>query len=158
MKYFEPLCPDAGSDVFWIYSKPFVMPPPLGAGDIMFSVPSVRLKHEIPSFDLCMGPLVHPTNHDRFTACPSIHPERFPGICQRTHWGNGLKFHMLMYVDHHQHWLAYGYGLLIFLILALFWLSEMGQIWGFRAFAGEHIEEMAWNFVGWCILTTFRTD
>ena len=39
----------------------FVMPPPLGAGGIMFSGcpsvrPSVRPKPEIPSFDLYMGP------------------------------------------------------------------------------------------------------
>ena len=29
---------------------------------------------------------------------------------------------------------------------------------GFRAFAGELMEGMAWNFTCWCILTTFRTD
>ena len=63
-----------------------------------------------------------------------------------------------MYRDHIQNWLVYGHGLLIFLILALFWLSETGQIWGFRVFPGEHMEEMAWNFARWCILTTFRTD
>ena len=28
----------------------------------------------------------------------------------------------------------------------------------FRAFAGERMEGMAWNFTCWCILTTFRTD
>ena len=69
--------------------------------------PSVRPKPEIPSFDLHMGPLVHPTNRNRFTACPSVcpsvrlsvRPERFPGICRRTHGGNGLKFYMLMYLD-----------------------------------------------------------
>ena len=128
--------------------------------------PSVRPKPEIPSFDLYMGPLVHPTNRNRFTACPSVHPsvcpsvrpERFPGICQRTHWGNSLKWYMLMYLDRLQNWLVYGHGLLIFLILALFWLSETGQIWGFRAFPGERMEEMASNFACWCILTTFRTD
>ena len=65
---------------------------------------------------------------------------------------------MLMYLDHLQNWLVYGHSLLIFLILALFWLSEMGQIWGFRAFSGECMEEMASNFAPWCILTTFRTD
>ena len=166
------------------------MPPPLGAGGIMFfglsvrpsvcpSVrPSVRPKPEIPSFDLHMGPLVHPTNRNRFTACasvrpsvclsvrlsvrpsvcPSVRPERFPGICRRTHGGNGLKFYMLMYLDRLQNWLVYDHGLLIFLILAQFWLSETGQIWGFRAFPGECMEEMASNFAGWCILTTFRTD
>ena len=148
-----------------------VMPPPLGAGGIMFSGcpsvrPSIRLKPEIPSFDLYMGPLVHPTNRDRFTGCPSVRPsvcpsvrpERFPGICRRTPGGNGLKFYMLMYLDHHQNWLVYGLGLLLILILALFWLSETGQIWGFRAFPGERMEGMAWNFACWCILTTFRTD
>ena len=36
--------------------------------------PSVRPKPEIPSFDLYMGPLVHPTNRNRFTACPSVPP------------------------------------------------------------------------------------
>ena len=55
------------------------MPPPLGAGGIMFSGcpsvrPSVRPKPEIPSFDLYIGPLVHPTNRYRFTACPSVRP------------------------------------------------------------------------------------
>ena len=109
-----------------------------------------------------MGPLVHPTNRNRFTAYPSVRlsvrPERFPGICRRTHGGNGLKFYMLMYLDHLQKRLVYGRGLLIFLILALFWLSETGQIWGFRAFPGERMEEMTWNFARWCILTTFRTD
>ena len=94
----------------------------------------------------------------RLSVCPSVRPERFPGICRRTHGGNGLKFCMLMYLDRLQNWLVYGHGLLIFLILALFWLSETGQIWGFRAFPGECMEEMASNFACWCILTTFRTD
>ena len=50
------------------------MPPPL---DIMLSgCPSVRPKPEIPSFDLYMGPLVHPINRNRFTACPSVRPSR----------------------------------------------------------------------------------
>ena len=58
-------------------AEPFFMPPPLGAGGIMLSGcasvrASVRPKPEIPSFDLYMGPLVHPTNRDRFTACPSV--------------------------------------------------------------------------------------
>ena len=82
----------------------------------------------------------------------------FPGIYRRTHGGNGLKFCVLMYLDHLQNWLVQGHSLLIFLILALFWLSETGQIWGFWAFPGERMEEMAWNFARWCILTIFRTD
>ena len=80
----------------------------------------------------------------------------FPGISRRTHEGNGLKFCTLMYLDHLQNWLLYGYGLLIFLILALFRLSETGQIWGSRAFPGERMEKMASNFAPWCILITFR--
>ena len=82
----------------------------------------------------------------------------FPGISWRTHGGNGLKFCMLMYLDHLQNWLVLGQGLLTFVILALFWLNETGQIWGFRAFSGECIEGMAWNIICCCILTTFRTD
>ena len=89
---------------------------------------------------------------------PSARPERFPGICRRLHGGISLKFYMLMYLDHLQNWLVYGHGLVIFLILALFGLSETGQIWGFRVFPGECMEEMTWNFARWCILTTFRTD
>ena len=59
------------------------------------------------------------------------------------HGGNGLKYGMLLYPDHIQNWLAYGYGLVIFLILVLFWLSETGQIWGFQAFSGKLMEEIA---------------
>ena len=94
----------------------------------------------------------------RPSVCPSVRPERFPGICRRMHGGISLKFYILMYLDHLQNWFVYGHSLLIFLILALFWLSETGQIWGFRAFPGERMEGMAWNFARWCILSTFRTD
>ena len=123
---------------------------------------SVRPKPEITSFHLYMSPLVHPTNRDHFVACPSIRPsfcpERFPGICRRTHGGNGLKFCILMYLGHLQNWLDYGHGLLIFHLLVSLWLSEMGHSWGFWAFPGECMFGMAWNCVCWCILTTFRTD
>ena len=128
--------------------------------------PSIRPKPEITSFYLYMGPFVHLTNRDHFVACPSerlsvglfFHPERFPGICRRTRGGNGLKFCMLMCLGHLQNWLDYGHGLLIFLLLASLWLSESGQIWGFRAFPGEHTVGMSWNFACWCILTIFRND
>ena len=130
---------------------------------------SVRPKPEIPSFHLDMGPLVHPTNPNRFTACPSVRssvcpsvcPERSPGICRGTHGGNGLNFYMVMYLDHLQNWFVYGCGLLLLVILALFWLSRLsktGQIGGFWAFPRERVERMAWNFARWCILTTSRTD
>ena len=55
---------------------------------------------------------------------------------------------MLIYPDNLQNWLDYGRGLLIFLILALFWLSETGQIWGFRPFPGEPIflhADVSWS-------------
>ena len=94
--------------------------------------PSVRSPKYLPSFHLYMSPLVHPTNRYHFT-------ERFPGICRRTHKGNGLKFYMVMYLDHLQNWFDYGHGLLIFLSLTPLWLSETGQIWGFRAFPGERM-------------------
>ena len=117
-----------------------------------------RRRHYV--FGLSVRPSVRPSvcPSVRPSVCPSVRPERFPGICRRMHGWIGLKFYMLMYLDHLQNWLVYGYGLLIFLILALFWLSETGQILGFRAFPGECMEEMVWNFARRCILTTFRTD
>ena len=148
---------------------------PLGAGGIMFSGcppvrPSVRPSVRSLKYPLLTcawvrwstRPTVTVLRHVRLSVstsvCPSVRPERFPGICRRTHGGNGLKFCSLMYLDDLLYWLVYGHGLLIFLILALFWLNEMGQIWGFRVFPGESWEGMAWNFACWCILTTFRTD
>ena len=82
----------------------------------------------------------------------------FPGISWRTLGENDPKFCMLMYLEHFQNWLDYDCSLLIFIILALFWLSEMGQIWGFRAFPGERMEGMAWNFGSCCIMVMFRID
>ena len=128
---------------------------------------SVRLKPEIPSFYLhvtwvCCStrPTVTVLRHVRPSVRLSVRPSwevsgHLPG---RTFGGNSLKFYMLMYRDHLQNWLVYGHGLLIFLILALFWLSETGQIWGFG-----HFPENAWRkwpkiFALWCILTTFRFD
>ena len=141
------------------------MPPPLGARGIMFSgCPSVRPKPEIPSFDLDIGPLVHPTNRERFTACLSVRLSVCPSVRRgcRAFAGQRMEgmawFYILMYLDHLQNWSVYGYGQLVFLILALFWLSETGQIWGFQAFPWECMDEMAWNYARWCIYTTFRTD
>ena len=151
------------------------MPPPLGTGGIMFSgCPSVRPSvrpseawntlfwpvhgpvgppdQPLPFYGMSVRPSVRPS------VCPFVRPERFPDICRRMRGGISLKFYMLMYLDHLQNWLVYGHGLLVFLILALFWLSETGQIWGFRAFPTERTEGMARNFARWCILTTFRTD
>ena len=140
---------------FHSLSTAIFMPPPLGAGGIMFSgCPSVRSLKYLPS--TCRR--VHPTKRDRFAARPSVRPERFPGICRRMHWGNGLKFCMLMYLDHRQTWLGYGHRLLIFLLLVPLWLSETSQIWGFRAFPEERMGGMAWKFACWCSLTTSRTD
>ena len=81
----------------------------------------------------------------------------FQAFPRRMHEGNDLKFCTLMYLDHFQNWLVLGHSLMIFVILALFLFSETGQIWGFRAFPGERMEGMVWNFACWCILTTFKT-
>ena len=55
---------------------------------------------------------------------------------------------MLLYPHHIQYRLDYGYGLVIFIILVLFWLSETGHILGFQAFSEKPIEEMAWILHG----------
>ena len=94
------------------------MPLPLGPGGIMFSgCPSVR-PSVCPKYPLStctwvrwsIRPTMTVLWHVRLSVCL----EKFPGICQRTHGGNGLKFCMLMYLDHLQNWLVYGYSLLIF--------------------------------------------
>ena len=54
---------------------------------------------------------------------------------------NSLKFGMLMHPGHLQNWLDFGHGLLIFLIFALFWHSEMGQILCFY----RHFLENMWK-------------
>ena len=122
---------------------------------------------EIPSFlHLYTGPLVLPTNRDRFMACSSVRPpvcpsvcmERFPSICRRTYGGIGVEFCMLVNLQNFQNWLGQGIGLLIFLILSLFWLSGTGQSSGFRPFPGERMEVMAWKSACCCILVTYRLD
>ena len=76
---------------------------------------------------------------------------RFLGISWRTHGRSGLKFGKLMYLDYLQKWLDNGHGLLNFLILVEFLLSETGQIWGFRAFPRKPMAGVAWNLASWCI-------
>ena len=46
----------------------------------------------------------------------------------RTNGANGVKFGMLMYPDHFQNWLDFVHGVLIFVLLVPFWLSEIDQI------------------------------
>ena len=144
-----------------------IMPPPLGAGGIMFSgCPSVRPSEAWNTlFWPVHGFVAQPYQRWPFYGMSvrpsvrlSVRPERFPGNCRRMHGGNSLRFYMLMYLDHLQTWLVYDHGVLIFLILALFWLSETGHIWGFRAFHEERMKEIVWNFARWCIMTTSRTD
>ena len=50
------------------------------------------------------------------------------GIFWRDQARNGLKFGMLMYSDHLQNHFVFGHGLLVFLIVAPFWLSETDKI------------------------------
>ena len=104
--------------------------------------PSVRsLKYPLSTctwVHWSIQPTVTVLRHLSLSVCPSIRPERFPDICRRTHGGNGLKYCMLMYLDHLQNWLVYGHGLLNFQILVLYWLSEMGQIW--RTYKGNSMK------------------
>ena len=62
-----------------------------------------------------------------------------------------------MHADHLQNWLDYGHGQLIFLILVPLWLSETGQISGFKTFPWEHMKGIAWNFIlSWPLLELIR--
>ena len=121
----------------WLVSKMIFKPPLLGAGGIMFSgCPSVRLSVRSLKYPLSIctwvrwsiRPAVTILRHVRPSVCLSVRLDRFLGTCQRRHGGNNPKFCMLMYLGHCQNWLDYGHGLLVFLIFALFWLNETGQI------------------------------
>ena len=97
----------------------FVMPPPLGAGGIMFlGCLSVRQSEAWNTLlwpvHGSVGPPDQPWPFYGMSVRPSVRPERFPGICWRAHRGNGLKFYMLMCLDHLQNWLVYGHSLFIF--------------------------------------------
>ena len=79
----------------------FFMPPPLGAGGIMFSgCPSVRPSVRSLKYPLLTCTLVHwstrPTvtvlRHVCPSVCPSVRLKRFPGICRWMHGGIGLNF------------------------------------------------------------------
>ena len=142
------------------------MPPPLGAGGIMFSgCPSVRPSEAWNTLFWpvhgSVGPPDQPWPFYGMSVRPSVRPERFPGICRRTHGGNDLKFYMLMYLDHLQNWLVYGHSLLIFLIFALFWFSETGQIWGLKFCLLMYLDHLQnWldygcGLVIWLILVLF---
>ena len=144
-----PMYISTGPELRCSFGHSIVMPPPLGAGGIMFSVcPSVRPSEAWNDIFWpvhgSVGPSDQPWPFCGMPVRPSVRPERFLGICRRTHEWNGLKFCVLMYLGHLRNWLGYGHGLLIFLLLASLWLSEMGQIWWcFRAFPREGMVGMA---------------
>ena len=110
-------------------------------------LPSVRsLK---PSFHMCP----HPTNRDRFSARPSVRPERFPGIFPENAWREWPKIlHAGVCWPHSELIRLWSRSGDFVLILELFWISETGQICGFRAFLGERRERMVRNFACWCTL------
>ena len=135
-----------------------------------------RRRHYV--FGLSLRPSVR-TSKGRHTIFPPVHgsvgpsdqPRPFCGMSVRPSVRSGFRafagervegvawiFCMLTYLYHLQNWLNYGYGLLISLLLASPWLSETGQIWGFRRFPGERMEGIASHFVCLCILRTVRTD
>ena len=106
----------------------FVMPPPLGAGGIMFSgcpsvPPSIRPSVRSLKYPLltctwvrwCTRPTVTVLRHVRLSVRPSVRLSVRPSVRPSVRRG-------------------------------------------FRAFAGECMEGLAWNFTCWCILTIFRTD
>ena len=128
-----------------------------------------------PFYGMSVRPSVHPSVHPSvrwgFRAFAWERMEGMTGNCLVKQVKFGVSGHFpentwrkwpeILHADVSwppSEWLVYGHHLLIFLIWALFWLSELSQIWGFRAFPGERMEEMAWNFARWCILTTYSTD
>ena len=113
------------------------MPPPLGAGGIMFSgCPSVR-----PSVRSLKYPLL---------TCTWVRWSTRPTVTILWHVRLSVRRGFRAFAGERMEGMAwnftcwcilttfrpedYGYSLLIFLILMLFWLSETVQIWGFQPF------------------------
>ena len=69
---------------------------------------------------------------------------------------NVMKLCMVMYPDHFQNFLDFGYGLLNFLILASFWISKTVIFRGCGDFLQNALEE-GFEFDRRCIPTTFST-
>ena len=118
---------------------------------------SVRPSVRSPKYPLssCTSSLmVHPTNRDRFKACPSVQTCIMLWVC--SYWKTSVCPSVGFVQATGAHW-AYPSR---FASCCGFVHTErrlfVGR--GFRAFAGEHMEGMAWNFACWCIVTTFRTD
>ena len=126
--------------------------------------PSVRPKPEIPSFDLYMSPLVHPTNRNRFTACPSVGPSISMGLWYWELMSRPDPAVLPVGTLHSLEWFWVSRRIFIYshhntYVLSVRCLSVRPSVWrGFRAFAGECIEGLAWNFTCWCTFTIFRTD
>ena len=124
---------------------------------------SVCPKPEIPSFDLYMGPLVHPTNRNRFygmSVRPSVYingsvvlgADESPWPCGTPSWYTPLSW-MILSKQKNLHLFSSQY------ICVFSKMSVRPSIWrGFRAFAGECIEGLAWNFTCWCTFTIFSND
>ena len=125
--------------------------------------PSVRPKPEIPSFDMYMGPLVHPTNRNRFygmSVRPSVYingsvvlgADESPWPCGTPSWYTPLSW-MILSKQKNLHLFSSQY------ICVFSKMSVRPSVWrGFRAFAGECIEGLAWNFTCWCTFTIFTND
>ena len=63
------------------------------------------------------------------------------------HVRNCLKFNMLMYPDYLFNCLHFGHGLLIFIILMVFWLSETRIICSYQVFSWECIGGIGWTYL-----------
>ena len=76
-------------------------------------------------------------SHPNILQCMNRHSQPW----YASNLSNGLKFGMLMYLDHFKNWLDFVHDLSIFFILASLWPSETGQILGFQALSWEPWEE-----------------
>ena len=101
------------------------MPPPLGAGGIMFSgCPSVRPSVRSLKYPLLTCTWVRWSTRPTVTVLRHVRPSgEVSGHLPENAW---REWPEILHADRLQNWLVYGHGLLIFLILALFWLSETG--------------------------------
>ena len=99
-----------------------------------------------------------------FTACPSVRPSISMGLWYWELMSRPDPAVLPVGTLHSLEWFWVSRRIFIYshhntYVFSLRCPSVRPSVWrGFRAFAGECIEGLAWNFTCWCTFTIFRND
>ena len=120
---------------------PIFMPPPLGAGDIMFSsCPSIRPPEARNTLFSPVDGFVGPSDQPWPFCGMSVRPSARKDFCAFA--GKRLEGMAWYFAERIR---LRSRSVDFFWFWLYFKLCETGFIWGFRTFPGERMEGMAWN-------------